>query len=288
MAQFHIDPLIRSENLRQKILSLEEQVAAKEGISFQTKSAFFQELESTCLEIAALKKEASAVGEFAQRQITSNLEELDGKIVSLYGRIHNFAVDHEVKMVHEKVRKLIHPTQLQNRSETAAAISPLKAQIRSLTQAHALGLENRQIIALAQTTIKRVDKYVKNTDALPPTSLMNQFNLLEVYRATIAEDLPTELDVLVELFEIAEHFYQRKDKEAFRSFQLLPEEVRNRVKKHLITLGIASGSPREDRGKSMQALIATSEELGTGAQMVSYLSYQELEKLFKEANSPDI
>jgi hypothetical protein len=286
MGSFKINPLVgQADFLRRQVLATEKEIDTR-VISLSTRDKLFHSLESNQRVMEQLQKKATTVDEFAQAQIQDKLEGLDQRIVALYGRIQNLAVDQEVADIAREAQHLESTLkQGGNHQKIAKEVSHLKEHIQTLTNDHALGREERHTIATVRATIRRADSFLRTNGLREDTShLFNQFNLLDLAASEQEPLSDGEIDV-IELFEVAECLFREKDKEGLRRFNQLSEEAKRRFHAHLRRLGESTGNPLANRIKTAQALIAAAYDLADSHDGEPYLAEVELNKLFDSARS---
>ncbi|MBS3905305.1 MAG: hypothetical protein KGZ39_08275 [Simkania sp.] len=267
--------------LRQQVLDIEEKVGIKPSISLALRNKLFGQLDATRHSMETLQSTSFAVSEFSRAQIEHDLEDLPEKIVELYGRIYNLAVDTEVEKVAKEAKQLETRLKKGDTKAVAQKVTQLKEHIQSIHSRHALGLENRSTVAVAKNVAKRADQFLKAHtlgESIPP--LMNQMNLLEIQKYHYGQD-EIDGDLSVELFDIAEAFYYGSRREAMKGYHQLPEEIKRLCKDRFAELGVSS--PTEDLTATAQALVATAYDLVMGKGKEPVFTPQELEELFREA-----
>ena len=255
-----IDPIKGSETLLQQVNDLEELLKHAQAISVQKRNQFFHELESAQQLLKELRKAAHVLNVFTQAQINHNLEGLEEKIITLYGRIDHCWIDSEVSLIQEEAKNLstvLHHPVKENFKNISRKVNSLKRHITSLCHDNRLLKKDRAVIALAQQTIKKAQALMEGK------TFINQWNLLEIqdfFTNEIEEYDEMETDIC-ELFDIADLFYQNDSKLALRKYNELSSYPKSRVQAHLRQLQVDTLDVSVDHLKMIQALIATAHEL---------------------------
>ncbi len=272
-----INPLIaQAEFLRAQILATEQQVDTR-VISSLTRDTLFHSLESSQHAMRVIQKKSISTDEFSKVQIQDKLEGLDQRIVILYGHIQALAVSRELSDITEEAKRLeISLHSGGNPKLIEEEITHLKEHIQTFTQDHALGRHERHAMAKARATMDQAYCFLQGQ------SLKTNLNITE---ETHLSDDEIELETVIELFEIAECLFRRKDKEGLLRFNQLSEKAHHRFRLHLTFLGETTGNPLASPVKSAQALIATAYDLADSHDGEPYLSEAELNKLFDTARS---
>lgn len=191
------------------------------------------------------------------RSQATALEKLDGRIVTLFGKISEKALDSEVKEIQERASYI----------ETPEERELLEDEIGTLYATHTLSPEYRRILSWARTTLQ----------SKSAASTVNHFEWIAAQKPQINFLDTFELGEIEDLFEIAVWFEAGNRKEAKIGFNQLSETARRKVKQHCENLG---GALFENPLETIQTFIAAAHDLaGT---FEGYYSALEVAEFFAE------
>jgi hypothetical protein len=265
-----------SFQLPTQIDSIEHALAQSRTLTPQTRNQLFHELDCANETLHALQEKAGAVADFSHLQALQNLNGLQERIISLYGRVDDRFTDSEVGKIQEEAETLDthlkQPLEKGNLTRISKEVDNLKRHIHTLCDSHRLLREDRRKIAMAQACVRNADAVLQG----------------KPYQATLFPMAALEFDpeadlAAVDLYELAELFYHHKTKAAQREFNQLPDWQKEIVFSHLKELGIPSADPSLDMTKTVQALIATAHEISSSDDGQLYLSLEEIDQTFLEA-----
>lgn len=275
-----------SEQLPVKVGLIEQQLHYQPSLNLAGRTTLHSELEQISRSMQELRKSAVSVNDFAKSRINQNLEGLEDKIVTLYGRIDTVWIDSEIVTIEEETREL--NSQLEqdapNREEIAQEVNSLKKHINTLCRDHRLLKKDRKVIGLARASIKKAEAVLSNKIL---GNTFNQLNILALHTAPLDDVfLDEEIDNQIsELFPLAHLFYKNNVKEGVRGFNQLSEFEKARFQTHLRHLEASSLDPAADCQKTAKALIALGYELSDSCSEEGeiYLSDAALKQFCTEA-----
>ena len=134
MGNNRINQVRSSELLHLKVDQIQQEFEKSSSISSSQRNRLFHKLDTALKNYNTLQKAAHSVSEFARAQILKNIEGLDKKIASLYGRIDNGYTDSQVLQIKEEAAQL-------------------RAHLTSLCAQYSLGFKDRKVIASAQASL---------------------------------------------------------------------------------------------------------------------------------------
>lgn len=287
MGSIKLNPLVGQANLLLQQVQAAELAADTHIICLATRDALFHRLKGNQAELGELKEKmraaAGGVNEFERAQIHDAIQGLDQRIIRLYGRIHNLAIDKEVSDIAKEAEDLETTLKSGDIEKVKKAFSYLDDHIQTFIDQHALGREGRHTIATARATRQKAYSYLRTHGLREDRPhLFNQFNLLQlaVPPHEPLQDDEIQAELVLDLYSTAECFYHAKTKEGTQRFNQLDKEAKKRFHIHLALLGEPSGDPWADRIKSAQALIAAAYDLADSHDGETYLSEDQLHDLF--------
>ncbi len=272
-----IQPLLGSPAaLAAEVREIEQAIGTDTPVPPGLRNKLFRQLDTL---MDRVQRKGSAISEATRYKFEPDLDDLPDKIQKLYGWIHNRSVDTEVSSVVDQAFKL--QDRFEHGKDIVADVRRLKKRLEGIQRRHALGEEN---LSIARVVSRRANQFLQAHalgKSAPP--LINQFNLLEVQKIHYRREEMDE-ELVVGLFEIAENFYHGNyDRETMKRYHLLPEQAKRTLQEHFAHLSISS--PKDDRVKAAQALIATAYDLAHGKGTEPYFSPRELEDFFNEASA---
>jgi len=204
--------------------------------------------------------EEKALGLFIQKQ-TEHLKE---RVVALSGELVDRFVEKEVSQIQEESCDL---RQKVSQSAIKNGIKKLQSHIDALEKEYRPSLPHRRIIADAKHALLEAKAQLEGKPKI------SHFTYLASQKTGEMDFLlPGEVE---ELLDIAKVIYDGKMTQAKSLFNQLPEDHKQQIKTHLRQL---AAKPFEDRLETMQALIATVNELvGNGE---PYPTKNEIDELF--------
>ena len=123
-----------SELLPRQVDQIQHELEKSSSISTTQRNRLFHKLDSALKKYNALQKGADSISEFARAQILKNIEGLDQKIASLYGRIDNGYTDSQVRQIKNEAARL-------------------KKHLNTLCENYALRFEDRKVLASARASL---------------------------------------------------------------------------------------------------------------------------------------
>jgi len=284
----HINTVILdSERLPLAVQAIERQLTFQTTLDLEGRNGLHSALEDVSRSVEQLRRRANQVDAFAKSRIAQNLDGLDDKIVTLYGRIDTVWVDSEISTIAAETRALNAEMEQEapNREEIVREVNQLKKHINTLCRDHRLLKKDRKVVGLARATIKRAEAVLTNKIL---GNTFNQLNLLAL-QARPLDDVyaDEEIDEQVsELFPLANLFYKNNLKEAMRGFNQLSDFEKARFRSHLKQIGASSLEPADDCQKTAKALIALAYELSDSCSEEGeiYLSDAALDQFCTEAD----
>jgi hypothetical protein len=259
---------ITPAGLRQQVLDIETRVGFNAPISTVQEKQLFRKLDRV----------QSSVEKLQGQGASDFLEDLPDKITQLYGTIHNRTVESQVERVVIDAKHL--QAKLEEGSNIDQGVDKLKKRLDNIRKEHALGQDQLKVTGYVST---KANQYLKARSlGKEAPQLVNQFNLLELQNIHYRNDEIDE-DTAGELFEMAEAYYYRQNKDLNKRYHLLPQKAKERLSVHFERLGIRT--PAEDGIKAAQAFVATAYDLAEGEDAEPYFSVEQLRDLFAEART---
>jgi hypothetical protein len=227
--------------------------------------------------LQTIKGQAQKTCTIFQQSQQTHFQELEEKIVSLYGKIIDKKIDFQVNQIHDETHHLQETLESGSEREVKKECRLLKRHVDKLLDEHRLPQDKLPIIAKAQEILHQAhahkndkkEKIQKHFDFISeyikePVSIEQTFDLL-----------PEEIE---ELFDIVLCLYQNKSKEGKVRFALMSESVKDKVKEHADYL---TTTLFDENVATMQALAAAAFELSGSYPL--YMKSEEIEQFCKEA-----
>jgi len=271
----------KAETLQKQVLDTEN-VVASEAISFKARDRLFHKLATNQRTLRHLSERMhdQGIDDVSKARIESSIDGLDERIVQLYGKIQNRAIETDIAGIAQETSDLETRIEKGDAEEIAEAATHLDAHVQSFTHDFGRRPESKKVIATARMAGQKAHYYLR-THGLKPDRpfLINQFNLLELASPPAAlENEEVEHDIAIELFEAGECFYNGKKNEGTRRFNQLPEDAKRKFRKHLAQLG--ETDPFADPIKTAQALVAAGYEFADNQDGAPYPDTKALDDLF--------
>lgn len=247
-------------------------------VSPRTCHRLFHKLEATSHSLQGLQAQTVKTTSIFQQSQAQHVNELQDKIVSLYGRAVDRKVDYQVEQIAEETSHLERTLDTANPEELIRGSNLLQKHVRTLLHDHCLSRDKFPVIQRAKQTLDLAKQKLSGESASQP---MRHFEWLatQAPQAEFVEEaiefMPGEVE---ELFDIALLLHVHDLKQAKSRYNQLPEDTKTRIAKHMSALG---GDLFRDENKTAIALVATAYEL-TGTSDV-YLTNEEIQDLFTEA-----
>ncbi len=274
-----------SELLVQKVELVEEKLHQFPVISPAAHENLFLELEQAQKDLKDLRAQVPLINVFSQIKINTLLEGLEDKIITLYGRLDNKWLDSEIGKINEAalhLEKVIEtPLKASGAKEITALSKALKEHISWICENHRLLIKDRKVIAFAKNILKQAEDVASgkkhlNTPVYVHNSIFTQARIQEHSFASSESDMDA-----LELFEIADLFYQNKTQQALTQYNQLSEYPKKKVDFHLS--GLKTGLFTEDKSM-IQALIAAAFEISDSSDGEPVLTPSQIDTLFHEAH----
>ena len=212
----------------------------------------------------ALKTLREGEGKTTNVFAKAQTEQLKEQMVELYGKLEDSLVEREVAQIQEE------STSLRKGRLTLKAIKKLETHIHALEKNHLTLVPDRRIIADAKQALTEAKAKMKGEPVVRHFDMLaNQKNVRFVDEIAL---LPDEVE---ELFDVARAVYNRDFRQAKMRYATLQGEHKGKFEEHMRTL---MATPFEDALETMQALIATANELVDNGE--GYPSAQEIDRLF--------
>jgi hypothetical protein len=234
----------------------------------------FHKLDTTSNCLQTMKEQAQKTCNIFQQSQQSHFQELEEKIVSLYGKIIDKKIDFQVNQIHDETHHLQETLESGSEKEVKKECRLLKKHVDKLLDEHRLPQDKLPIIFKAKEILHQAhghknDKIQNHFDFIsenckPPIATEPNFDLL-----------PEEIE---ELFDIALCFYQNKSKEGKTRFILMNGSIKDAVQEHASYLKITLF---DEKSTTIQALLATAFELSGSHPF--HMSIEEIEQFCNEA-----
>ncbi|NGX39024.1 MAG: hypothetical protein KR126chlam1_00342 [Chlamydiae bacterium] len=243
--------------LSQKLQVIRDKVRS-EQISPTTREQLHKELESLQSSMELLRQSAMQIASHSQQQF-SQMDEMDDSIISLYGEIEDAFEDYEVTLISKTALAIGSLLELGKIGKVAKMIEGLSHNIHFLFNHRRPSLAHRRVIHLAMKLMDHANGILTGKGQ----SNKEHMHLVHILKILMREALakaqacidPEEGALVMQLYEIAELFYERKKKEAHLRLNLIHSQLTPAQQKRLeaagdsideliqILLEIADGDP---------------------------------------------
>ncbi len=244
-----------SELLVRKVEAVEERLHNTPIISPELHEELFRELERAQIELKEIQAQISSINVFTQIQINTLIDGLDERMITLYGRIDNQWVTSEILKLEQEALKLEELVKKSLPKEIKIQEKILQDHVTNICKNHRLLKKDRKVIAFAKDALKKAAG-----GYIPPRQVPSSPSIEECEKDEVALDL----------FEIADLFYQHRTKCAQIKLNQLAEFPKRRVQAHLSS----------SQGNMMQAILTAAFEIADSAD----INELEINSLFKEAD----
>lgn len=243
--------LLMSNNLIQEFFTISQQVQQIESriqgeqVSDQSRVALHKELESLQDGLGALKQNAFSTQQQA-RLLFSQFDEMEGQIISLYRKVEESFEQYEVSLISKGALKLSDSLLTGKTLEVSKQIDEIKHNIHFLFQHRRPSMQNRKIILLSMKLSEQADATIHTTGHVSKAHMRMVQTLKSLLREAIASEASkataSEMEFAMELYEIAELFLHKKEKEAKVRLSCIKDGLTPAQKKRLEK---AKNTPRE-------------------------------------------
>ncbi len=244
-----------AELLVRKVEAVEEKLHANPVISPELHEQLFLELERAQVELKEVKAEIVSLNVFTQIQINTLIDGLDERMITLYGRIDNQWLTSEILKLEQEAMRLEELIKKSLTKEIKEQEKILREHVSTICKNHRLLKKDRKVIAFAKEALKKAAG-----GYIPPRHLPSGPSIEECEKDEVALDL----------FEIADLFYQHKTRCAQIKLNQLAEFPRRRVQAHLSAT----------QGNMMQAILTAAFEIADSAD----INELQIDALFREAD----
>jgi hypothetical protein len=232
----------QSHLLEQELYQIEK--CMNGPISPRTCKRVFHQLEVSASSLASLKTHSKS----------SDLDAIEEKIVSLFGRAVGKKVDYQIQRIEVKMNRL------EECLDQRGPVSELKKQsktldrdIKNLLHDHCVSKEHLQVIEKAKKTITLAKQTL--SPASSPSSISTTVFSKPLLELSHSPYLHNEVE---ELFNIAVEIFTTEPKNGRSQFICLPNDIQQLVEKKCVSLGIKLF---EDAESTMKALVTSAFEL---------------------------
>ena len=187
-----------------KLIRIVEEIEARlkeEPVILDTEELLFQELESTSQAVEELQKLLNQADDFTQLLISKNLMLLREKIKTLYGRVHNLAVEGEFLLLKVEALLLGKALLKGNQQNIEGQFHELKSHLVVLKNNFRSSLRNQLLQNTAERFLDQVPKLEKESGCKEAVqSLENK--LQKLWKEDLFDD--ESLQLIAEILEEAD------------------------------------------------------------------------------------
>lgn len=255
---------LTSNSIFQKFCSISQQVQhvqsliEQEEINPSTRIQYHKALETLQDDFEALKEKASST-ELHAKSMLAQFKELGSQIITLYRKIEEGFEKYEISLISKEAIDLSQSLATGKMLGIAKKIDALKHNVQHFYKHRRPSLKNRKIIHLALKLTNHIDEAVQSRGIISKEHLQFIQRLKMLLKEAIfqAEEVidPSEAELMMELYEIADLMHYKKEKEGLAWLNLIRSRLTPAQNARLqeaendpqelakILLEIASGNP---------------------------------------------
>jgi len=209
--------------ISQRVQNLQRKIET-ENVTPQIRVDLHKELETLQGSMETLRQKAFQTQSQVQQQF-SQFDEMDTQIITLYRMVEEQFENYEIALISKEAMELGESLTSNQMVKVAKQINTLSHNIHFLFKHRKPSLRHRKIVHLATKLLEQGSEILKTKakDAKQHVQLVQLLETLLKEAVTKAEDFldPNEGELAMELYEIAELFYHKKEKQARLQCQLL-------------------------------------------------------------------
>lgn len=269
----------------EKGISQVEEAVSKYRLTETKKKQLYSKLENASLILDKVRDASKNTDCFLSLFDEEKLGNLEQRLISLYGKIHALALDYELRVVASETDSLQKALFEEKKSLAKPKLSHLQKRVTKLHATHALSIDQKEVVSKAMMAIEAAQE---KFDGIPsPMRQQAEMKKLTVRSENIQNSAQpvdsteaVDLEAISDLFEIAALVYKNELQSAELRFFRLPEEQQSLTKKHLVILQNGDETPFMHTLTTVQALIATANDIACNDGPIPYLSREQIEEMF--------
>lgn len=238
----------------QSVYSIEASLESS-CITRETRDSLFDQLQAT----------SKLLGSLSKSNLTDELEE---RIVYLYGRISHLSVDLELAELKAETKALEESLVAGNIQEISSKADHLKNHIIRLCYECALSQSEKEVIRQANEVLQKSNNFLQGTKPSKKHSMHSQ------------EDV--DLDVIAPFFDIAYLIYKERFRDAKKLYNQLPSHEKKIFLTHFKNLSSDEIDFSQNPFLSIQALLASAYAVCQMECPPSELAREEIQLMFVE------
>ncbi len=214
-----------------------------------------------------LQKTSEILGHLAK---SSFVDELENKIIELYGRISHLSIHLEIEKLKEEISGLENCLLSYDNKEILRQVNNLKSHIVALCYECSLSQAEKEVIREANEMLQKAGAVMQG-----PSQSKRKKN-----HAVLEDDV--DIDAIAPFFDIAYLIYKERFRESKKLYNQLDERSKKIFRLHYENFTDEKVDFEENPLVSIQALIASAYDLSNVDYLISDLSPEELQLMFLE------
>ncbi|MDN3506543.1 MAG: hypothetical protein P0S96_04875 [Simkaniaceae bacterium] len=214
-------------SLSQKVQKLENEVK-NDPVTIEKRAELHKALENLQGSVEKLRQNALETQKQASH-LFSQFEEMESQIISLYRKVEEGFEDHEISQITEDAFELTQSLTAGKMVEVAKKANELKHNVLFLFKHRRPSMQHRKIVHLALKLTDAASEMLKT----PGTITKEKLQLIQLLKTLLREAVyradqmasPSGAELAMDLYEIAELLYRKKEKEGRMRLSLILSQL---------------------------------------------------------------